>query len=238
MNFPPAYRHDPITPIADNVFMVRGCVPMNPIIRITRNMAIVRQGEELTVINPIRLNDDTLVELDRLGSVRHVLRLGPFHGVDDAFYMDRYKALFWSQLGGKTYAEPAIDRPLVSGGELPFENAQLFTFDLALQPEAALLLETGGGVLLTTDAIQHYGDYSHCNLPAKLMLPLLGFRRTTLVGPIWLKFMTPKGGSLRDDFSRLLQLSFDRLLAAHGTLLESGAHAAVTVAVARAYRAK
>ena len=24
MNFPPAYRHDPITPIADNVFMVRG----------------------------------------------------------------------------------------------------------------------------------------------------------------------------------------------------------------------
>ena len=68
------------------------------------------------------------------------------------------------------------------------------------------------------------------------MMPLIGFRKTTLIGPFWMKLLTGKGDSLEDEFERLLKWQFDKLLSAHGTLLESGAHAAVTAAVARAYK--
>ena len=227
MSAAPVYPHDPIEQIADDVFMARGSINMNRIIRITRNMAIVRHGDELTLIDPIRLNDTELGRLESLGEVKHVMRLGAFHGVDDPYYVERYRPTFWCQEGGTAYPEPPVDRPLSEGGELPFDNASLFCFRKTKNPECALLLHTGGGLLVTCDAIQHYGDYSNNNLPARLMMPFIGFPKKTIIGPIWLKFMTPEGESLKDEFERLLTLDFDSLFSAHGTFLKSGAHAAV-----------
>ncbi|MHC4507073.1 MAG: hypothetical protein ACYTFI_27640, partial [Planctomycetota bacterium] len=83
--------------------------------------------------------------------------------------------------------------------------------------------------------IQHYGDYRHNSLLARLVMPFIGFPRTTIVGPVWLKLMTPEGGSLESEFRRLLGLDFDTLLSAHGSLLRGGAHAAVERAVDRAF---
>ena len=97
------------------------------------------------------------------------------------------------------------------------------------------MLKRGSGVLLTCDAIQNYGDYSFNNWLAKLVMPRMGFSKTTIVGPIWLKLMTPENESLESEFLRLLELQFDKLLSAHGTFLEQGAHSAVQVAVRSAF---
>ena len=121
-----------------------------------------------------------------------------------------------------------------SAPPLPFPDAELFCFNGTVQPEAALLLRRGDGLLLTCDALQHYGDYKHNNLPARLVLPWVGFPKTTLVGPIWLKIMTPAGTSLQPEFERLLSLEFDAFLSAHGSFLARGAKAAVQAAVERA----
>ncbi len=43
---------------------------------------------------------------------------------------------------------------------------------------------------------------------------------------MWVKMMTPNGASLASELRRLLELDFDQLLSAHGTLLESAAHEA------------
>ena len=49
--FPPFYPHDSIEEIISDVFMVRGTIRMNALMRITRNMAIVRhEGEEHRVV--------------------------------------------------------------------------------------------------------------------------------------------------------------------------------------------
>jgi hypothetical protein len=66
-------------------------------------------------------------------------------------------------------------------------------------------------------------------------MPFIGFPKTTVVGPIWLKIMTPEGGSLQTEFERLLTLDFDRLLSAHGSLLTSGAKDSVAAAIRRAF---
>jgi len=232
MDFPPAYSHQPIAPIGGDLFWVHGRIKFNSLMTISRNMAIVKSGAALTLINPVRLDERGLRDLDALGAVQNIVRLGAAHGSDDPFYVARYKPLVWRQEGGSRYPGPPIDRVLSEGGQLPFAGARLTSFSAAKNPECALALAVGKGVLITCDSLQHYGDYSNNNLAARLVMPLVGFSKTTLIGPIWLKHATQPGLSLRADFERLLKLDFDMLLGAHGTLLNSGAHAAVETALA------
>jgi hypothetical protein len=234
MPYAPAFPHDQIEAIAAEVFMVRGSLRMNPLIRISRNMCIVRHGGELSLINAIRLTEAGIAALERLGTVKRIIRLGALHGLDDAWYVNRFDADFWCAPGRQKYAQPAIDVELHERRPLPFPGAKLFCFH-TVQPESAILLERGRGLLLTCDAIQHYGDYRYMSPTAKLILPFIGFPKSTIIGPIWLKAMSPKGGSLREDFDRLLTLDFDSLLSAHGSFLPSGARRAVELAVRKTF---
>ena len=215
--------------------MVRGSVRMNALMRITRNMAIVRHGGELNLIDPIRLDEPGERQLLALGDVKRIIRLGHLHGLDDRYYVDRFGAELWAQAESPTYPEPKIEQKLAVDRPLPFPDAELFAFEGTKQPEAALLIRRQPGILLTCDSIQHYGDYRHNTLLARLAMPFVGFPKTTLVGPIWLRIMTPEGGSLKGEFERLLALDFDRLLSAHGSLIESGAKQAVAAAVRKAF---
>lgn len=226
MTYPPAYPHQPIEQIADDVFMARGSLRMNAFIRGSRNMAIVREGKDLTLINPVRLSEKELERLDALGNVKHIMRLGG-HGMDDPFYKDRYNAETWRQPGITDHVEPAIDHEMNEESELPFGNASLLFFREAIRPQSVLLLHIGNGLLLTCDSIQHYGDYSMCSLAARIMMPRMGFPKATIIGPMWLKATTPEGSSLHGDFKRLLELKFDSLLSGHGTFRATGAHGAV-----------
>ncbi len=47
MTFAPAYPHNDISEIAPDVYMARGSLKMNAVMRISRNMAIVRHNDEL-----------------------------------------------------------------------------------------------------------------------------------------------------------------------------------------------
>ena len=46
--YPPFYSHDAIEEIITDVFMVRGTIQMNALMRISRNMAVVRHDGDLT----------------------------------------------------------------------------------------------------------------------------------------------------------------------------------------------
>jgi hypothetical protein len=208
---------------------------MNALGRITRNMAIVRHQGELDLVDPIRLDAEGERQLRALGEVKRILRLGPLHGVDDPYYVDRFGAELWAPGPSETHPALKIEQKLHPDGVLPFPDAEVFAFQGTRQPECALLIRRDPGVLLTCDSIQHYGDYRHNTLIPRLVMPFIGFPRTTVVGPIWLKMMTPEGGSLKSEFERLLTLDFDRLLSAHGSLLESGARDAVARAVRKAF---
>jgi hypothetical protein len=198
-------------------------------------MGIIRNGDELSLINPVRVSAKVEAQIAKLGQIKHVIRLGCFHGADDPYYVEKFGALMWAQLGGTTYTVPKIDKELDSVAPLPFDNAEIFEFAGTTQPESALLIKRGTGILFTCDAIQNYGDYSYNNIVAKILMPFIGFPRTTIIGPIWLKYQTPEDETLEPEFRRLLGLKFDRLLAAHGTLLKTGAHAAVERAVNKVF---
>jgi hypothetical protein len=228
MNYPAVLPHDPPKQLAEDLFVVHGCVKPNAVVRFTRNMTVVRDQGQLTLINPVRMDEAGLEALEELGEVAHVLRLGPMHGMDDPFYVDRYNADFWAFEGGATYTTPTIKHTLSEDAALPFSKAKLFAFDHVKETEGVILLERSPGILLTCDAIQSYATFPHMphtNWLSRRMLPLLGFNKTTLIGPMWMKFAVTDREGVKAEFERFLKLDFDQLISAHGTFVPENAHA-------------
>lgn len=229
------YPHDPPLEILPDVFFVHGSMRMGPGMRINRNMVAVRSGADLTLLNPIRLSDAGEHALEALGTVRHAVRLGVFHGVDDAYTVARFGAQFWSLGGESDYPEPKTDKLLTEGAPLPIPDAQLFVFREAAKPECCFLLPRANGLLISCDSIQNWESTSNCTFLAKGVTHLMGFMHRANIGPPWKKFMTKPGGSLRPDFDRLLELPFDSLVGGHGQPLMGGAREALRATVQRVF---
>lgn len=235
--FLPAQAHGDLQALGNEVWWVPGTMRLNWYMGISRNMVVVRSGDELTLLNPIRLDERGEASLEALGRVRHLVRLGCLHGCDDAYLKQRYGAEFWCQANSRRYPAPATDHELEEGGALPFADAQLVAFHEVKHPECALLIRRGSGILVTCDSFQYYPNWERHSLIARLLLPRLGFSKRLLIGPLWKKFQTPEGGSLQADFERLLALDFDAFVSAHGAPLMQGAKDAARAAVDDAYAA-
>jgi hypothetical protein len=234
-NYPAALPHEPIEQILPDVFLVHGSARVGPVMRMNRNMIIVRDGEALTLIGPVRLSKTEEAKLENLGRVKHVIRIGYYHGIDDWYYVRRYGAEFWCQAASDHYSKPTPTKSLDETSTLPIAHAELFLFTQTRFPEAAILIKAHGGLLITCDSLQHWTDWSYCTLLAKTVVRIFGFSLRTLIGTFWLKSMTPKDGSLKRDFERLLKLSFIHLIGAHGRLCRDRAHEEVEAEVRRVF---
>jgi len=233
-NYAPAYKHQAIEMLYENVYWVHGSIKMAPAMSMNRNMIILKQGTSLYLINPIRLNEAEENKLKALGKVKAILRLGDFHGIDDAYYIDTFKCEFWCQAGQSTYPDLKPDHVITAESKAPIENAEFFIFSTSIHPEAALLLKDKK-LLITTDSVQNWTDWSHTSGPAKLLLRLMGFKLRLLIGKPWLKRVTPTGKSMLCDFEALLKLEFDSLVAAHGKPLLANAHAKLSAVVSETF---
>lgn len=222
--YPPAYPHDTLTTLFSNVYLLHGSIKMGPGMRMNRNMVVLKNNDELTLINPVRMDEEELACLDQLGQVKRIMRLGDFHGLDDPFYLNRYHCEFWAQGGQSTYKSPEPTQIIDKNTKSPFPNSEFFIFETAKYPEAALLIKTNN-LLITTDSVQYHGDWSYFTWFTKLAFKILGFKLGMNIGGPWLKRVTPKGSSLKQDFEQLLQLDFDAVIAAHGMLIDKNAKA-------------
>ncbi len=227
---PPALPHSTLREVVPNIFFVTGSVKMAPLMACSRNMVVVREDERLVLVNSVRLTDAGLAELDALGKVTDVIRLAGFHGMDDPFYKERYDAKVWN-VAGMTYqkgfdATKTSDAPyftadaeMTPGSELPLSGARLIVFE-ARPSEGLLLLDRDGGVLISGDALQNWGETNeYFSFMGKLVMKRMGFIKAHNVGPGWVKAVKPKTSEVRG----LLELDFDHLLPGHGDAVVGGA---------------
>ena len=168
------------------------------------------------------MNEEGLTALDLLGKVSKIIRLGDFHGLDDEFYLNRYKCEFWAQQGQETYKSPSPTIIINASTTGPIKNSEFFIFESAIFPEAALLIKEHK-LLITTDSIQYHSDWSYFSWFTKFVFKLLGFKVGLNIGGPWLKRVTPKGETLKNDFAALFALDFEAIIAAHGALIKNGA---------------
>ncbi len=229
-SFAPAQPHGPLVEVFPDVFQVTGTFRMNAAVAITRNMTVLRFGTELALINSVRLDDAGLAALDALGTVKHLFKIGAFHGIDDAFYVDRYHPIFWATPHAEHAPGLTHDRALDHGAS-PLPDVTVFAFRRGKREEVALLLARHGGLLISCDAYQNWTTFAGASLLGKVALTAMGFGPTHIGGP-WTKAMGPE---VRADFADLLQLPFDGLLPAHGTPLRTGAKAGLEVAIRKRF---
>lgn len=233
--YPESLPHGDIKEIGEGVYWVRGSAVMGPGMRIPRNMVVVVHNGEVTVIGAVRLSLTGEARLAELGELKHVVKIGYFHGMDDAYYVSKHGAEYWTLPAGAREKDPTPTQTL-SDAHVPFPDAELFSFEHTKHPEGALLVKRAGGILVTCDAVQNWPDTSGCSLPAKLVTRLIGFtKRAAQIGPPWRKQMTPEGGTLKADFERLVVLEFDKLVGGHGSPLYSGAQQALAATVAATF---
>jgi hypothetical protein len=222
--FPPALSHGNIEEVFPDVFFVSGA--METVLqgidwKFSRNMTVVRDGERLTIVNSVRLDETGLAELDRLGRVTDVVRLGSLHGRDDPFYVDHYSAEYWVMPGMEHETGLKATRTLIPGDPLPISDASLFDFRTAQIPEGILHLNRAGGILIACDALQNWlAPDEHFSDSSQELMEQMGFFTPANLGPVWIQRATPKG----EDFVRLKALMFKHALCGHGEPLRDTAH--------------
>jgi hypothetical protein len=230
-DFPAPLPHGPLREIFPDVFVVRGSYRMGPMVSIARNMIVVREGGDLTLVNAVRLSAAGEAELERLGAVKHLVKLGFFHTLDDPYMRSRYTPTFWAPVPPDARSEKLVD-----GGPSPLRRASVFVFERASLGEAALLIDQPqGNLLVTCDSVQNWVDMAGCSLLGGLIGRAMGFVEPAKIGPIWLKKNTGgNAAAMRPDFDRLLARDFKHLVAGHGVLLRDEAKAALSRSCARA----
>jgi hypothetical protein len=114
-DFLPALPHGPITEAFPDVFVVRGTFGFAPGLSIPRSMMVIRQGDELTLVNSIRLSAEGEAALEALGRVAHVVRIGAFHDADDPWMMHRFRPALWAPPGTRHRGGIASTHDLVPG---------------------------------------------------------------------------------------------------------------------------
>lgn len=228
--FLPAMPHGPVTELFPDVFMVTGGFRFGPAFSITRNMTIVRQGKSLTVINSVRLSPEGEAELEKLGKLEHVVRIGAFHGADDPYYVSRFGAKLWAPARTRHHRGIRHDHEL-GPGNTPIERSSVFLFEKGRAPEATLRLDHEGGVLVSCDSYQNWTSFEGCSLLGRVVMRAMGFGPTLIGGP-WTKHMGP---AVREDFDRLLEEPFEHLIPGHGAPLRKDAKAGLRKAIARRF---
>ncbi len=227
--------HGDLEEVFPGVFFVTGSVSMqNGAMTFSRNMIVLREGSELTLINTVRLNEAGLEALDALGRVKHIVKIGAYHKMDDAFYVNRYSPKLWAMAGMDLPEGSSIDEELRVGVALPIPDATFFPFATSKTPEGLLLLAREGGVLIACDSLQNWrAPDQYFNEAAATNMGQWGFIKPANVGPGWLKAGAPQAS----DFAQVTALSFKHLLSGHGEPLRNDAHAQLSATFERLFPA-
>jgi hypothetical protein len=222
--FPPALQHGNLEEVFPGVFFVSGA--METVLqemewKFSRNMIVVRDGERLIIVNSVRLDDEGLAALDRLGRVTDVIRLGSLHGRDDPFYVDRYGAEYWAMSEMAHESGLQATRTLAADHPLPISDASLFEFHTTAIPEGILRIDRDGGILIACDALQNWlSPDEYFSDSSRDLMQQMGFFTPANLGPVWVQRAEPAG----EDFARLKTLSFKHALCGHGAPLRDTAH--------------
>ncbi|MCS5707793.1 hypothetical protein CC99x_002630 [Candidatus Berkiella cookevillensis] len=229
--YSPAWPHGDLKEVFPNIFFVMGTnltTHEGTKLQHSCNMVVVKNANELTLINTVRLNDEGLAALEKLGHIANVVRIGVFHGRHDAFYLDRYSAKLWALKGVKHENNKFTNNELITNGKMPFPDCSLFVFKTSIHPEAILHINREGGILITCDSIKNWitVDKFFSEETGKLY-EKLGFLGMATISKIWQQACNIQA----QDFAGLKLLTFKHLLSAHGEPLFNNAYEKLAVTI-------
>lgn len=234
LKLPSALPHGDITKVTQDIFYVCGTnrvIHDGIVIQTSRTMTIICERNALTLVNTIRLNEEGLRKLEKLGTIKNILRLGAFHGRDDAFYQKVYGAKLWAFASMDLNHGATLDYDLATG--CPLLHAKIIEFKTTKFQEALLLLEKADGVLISCDSIKnwHNKDAYFSDETFELM------KKTDSIGlakidKTWALAMRPS----QEEIKALGNLDFSILISAHGLPLIKQAQELLSLSIREALK--
>lgn len=198
-----------------------GSMKLFGVFKYSRNMVILKDGDDLCLVNPVRLDKSEEKKLLELGKIHSILKLGRLHSVDLPYYMDKFSPKLWASSRDSFVQEYKyqIDIDLETNPELPFLDMQIYSFRTTKQNEAIAFLPQDRGIVLACDALVNMKKIDPmANWLVRTLSKVLP--EPTYIGPNWFKAMKPS----RDDFKEILKFKFDKMIPAHGPILDNGAN--------------
>ena len=200
----------------------------------SRNMTVVKDGDALTLINSVRLDDDGLAKLESLGTVKNVVKLGASHGMDNHFYKDKYGAIVWGLPGCEHEGGYASDKELADG-RVPFAGCSIYKFACAEKGEGVMHIDRDGGILVSSDSVQNWAEVDRFfNEESAKMMTRFGFIKPVNIGPGWLQSLGEANPA--PDFKNILALDFKHLLPGHGAPLKNEAKEKLSETIATLFK--
>jgi hypothetical protein len=190
-------------------------------------MTVVRVGDGLWVHSPIPLGDALVAAINTLGAVKWVVNPNGFHGKwaaqamkrwpDAAFYCSSAHAL----LGTKLPAWSPLEGPLPTEWGDVFE---VLLIDGCPKVAETVFLHRGSKTLITTDLIFNIHTAKTWLMP--WVLRLVGAWQRPAQSRLW-RLFTKDRSAAGASLTRMLAWDFERVILAHGDILEDDARGAL-----------
>lgn len=212
--------HQSVIKNFENIYSLVGSMQLLGVFKYSRNMVVLKDGDKLCLVNPVRLTLEEEKKLLKLGSIDSILKLGRLHSVDLPYYMDKFSPKLWASSNDSFVKDHdyKIEIDIDKATSIPFLNMQIYSFKTSKENEAVAFLPQDGGILLACDAFVNMKKADPmANWLVRTLSKLLP--EPTYIGPNWFKAMKPK----KEDFEEVLKFKFDKMMPAHGPILKEKA---------------
>jgi len=195
-------------------------------------MTVVRlSGGRLLLHSPLRPDAELRAEVDALGSVTYLVAPNCYHHLFVGAWAEAYPAAQLFVAPGLPKKRPELEvSGLLSDAEGPWSpELEHRCWRGAPLMNEVHFFHPASRTLIVTDAVHNFGAERPTS--TRLLFGLLGGSegfRTTLLD----RLVTRDRRAARDSLARLLEWDFDRVVMAHGEVLESGGKAAYAAAYA------
>jgi hypothetical protein len=194
-------------------------------------MTVVRlSGGGLFVLSPVKLDDETRKAVDALGEVRAVVAPSVFHHLSVGQWMAAYPNAVFGACPGLEWKRTDLAFSSVVGDEPhPVWKGELEQVYFSARRENELdFFHAPSKTLIVTDALLNLSTHASklTQLVAKLM-------QNDAPGLGWMEPLMVRDRKLaRRQVDRMLEWDFDRIILAHGQMVETGGRAVLERAYA------
>ena len=209
--------HQRIQKEYENIYSLMGSMQLLKIFKYSRNMVILKDRNNLCLVNPVRLDETEEKKLLALGNIHSILKLGRLHSVDLPYYMDKFSPKLWASTNDSFVKENKyeIDIDLETNPKLPILEVQIYSFKTSKQNEAIAFLPQDEGIVMACDALVNMKQSDPMgNWLVRTLSKLLP--EPTYIGPNWFKVMKPS----KEDFEEIVKFKFNKMIPAHGPILD------------------
>lgn len=198
----------------------------------TRMTVIRLANDELIAISPIQASGGIVEQLSKLGTVRHIIAPNLYHYLFAAEFKKLYPdAIFWAAPGLDARKPELLIDQVITGDTkslwpglecLPFNGFRTLSLSGFDSLNECVFFHRDSRTLILTDAAFNFDE--GFPLATRLVSQIIGGYKS-LSPSILEKIATTDKAKVRQSAQQILNWDFDRVIMAHGSIVEQGGKA-------------